>query len=325
MKIFDKKSIAIITLGELLFFSLFSFIPYEWVPHSILLALEITKSFTPYLVIFNLLAIVGLFWGKFPHRKLLSVIVLIIVYCQCRSGITRNRTYDSSSTTKYTIFYSNVLFSNTNYNDLKERIKSYNPDFVALLEMDKNWRKNFDLPDYPYKSGYDKDFLGMVFYSKYPIKNHRLVSLNYARPLLENEIELPDGTIHINVLHLPPPFSAEHIELRNKALKVLGKFLSEQNDNVITLGDYNVTQFSSAFKELIKDSGVSQCSTDLYPPILNLFYTTWCHSSLPFACTGIDHTLVKGKLILSSIEKVQNFGSDHIPLLITFTPKPVKG
>ena len=163
---------------------------------------------------------------------------------------------------------------------------------------------------------------GTAILSRCPITQQRIKS--FERIALDNiQVRITvqcnnTAPVTLYAIHPPPPTSRLLNTQRNMELDLTAMDIVEDaSENIIMLGDWNITPFSPPFHDVIKTTNLRHEHTS-YPP-----FVTWPSMfALPIFQIPIDHILYKGNLRLLKKERGPAMESDHYPVLATFAVKP---
>lgn len=207
------------------------------------------------------------------------------------------------------------------HTDMKEWLLQENPDIFVIQEATDTHAKAInDLKDiYPYQIQETRQSAwGLILASKYPILdstthvNKRYAINNFYVHAL---IALPDGRkLSVYTAHPPPPTGALLQTQRNEDLKTIARAIqADPQDNIVFMGDWNITAYSPYFDDLLKETSLKNQYTSYYP------FPTWpSHYGLPLFQIPIDHILFKGNLALTERKRGPAMGSDHYSISATF-------
>ncbi len=162
------------------------------------------------------------------------------------------------------VFYANILYKNTDYQSLKEKIEAENPDIVVLVEFSdehEDEMKEFFKENYPYMNRNSRSITLAwdVVFSKIPLENITETHLveawarnySYMKILCD---ECADW-IDLYVIHTAAPVSFKNFEMRNTQI---GKLLSDLLKNHIDwtptmiIWDFNLSPRSYYYKQFTK-------------------------------------------------------------------------
>jgi len=214
------------------------------------------------------------------------------------------------------LLVANVYQDNTQYSRLLKLVKQRKPDVVFLLETDKRWLKGLeklrkDYPDYievPMENTY-----GLLFYSKLPIKNHKVNYLiDKEVPSIVAEIEFNGHIVKVFGLHPTPPVPQEndHSTDRDAEILLIGKLAKKEKGPCVVIGDLNDVAWSYTTELFLKTSGL------LDPRRGRGRYSTY-HAKYPMFRWPLDHFFVSKHFGLIDMKVEENIGSDHFPISIS--------
>jgi len=230
----------------------------------------------------------------------------------------------------------NLYPYNQRLHDVASWLIQEDADLVLLQEAPAHIGTAFDAlyDHYPYHAIQDHEN-GYLIFSRYPITQtpdsfftdpsgwylHQRVELDVnGQPLVVYNIHtlMPNReTPQIN-LPLIPDFILKYDEaLRDGQIRLLAESAQQETHPVILAGDFNMSEFSAAYKRLRQDwqdayqqagvgmgfswpSGASEEMPDFLPAIVRLDYV-WHSSSLRATAAHVGAKL----------------GSDHLPLIVT--------
>nr|WP_229216750.1 endonuclease/exonuclease/phosphatase family protein [Dyadobacter sp. 3J3] len=193
----------------------------------------------------------------------------------------------------------------------------HDPDVILLLETDHFWyEQTKELQDkYPYKIlSPQENTYGMLLYSKLELIDPQIRFLvDDQIPSIKTKIKLPSETqVVFYCVHPTPPVPGEnsHSTERDKELLTVAKEIKKNNKSTIVVGDLNDVAWSYTTALFTKISGL------LDPRIGRGFYNTF-HARLPFLRFPLDHVFCSTDFKLVRLARLENFSSDHFPILIS--------
>jgi endonuclease/exonuclease/phosphatase (EEP) superfamily protein YafD len=196
-----------------------------------------------------------------------------------------------------------------------EVIRQFDPDLVALEEVNDQWLSALSVPlrAYPYSKAMPReDNFGIALYSKYPMVRSEIRQIGEADiPSAIVELELPDGRLTVIATHPLPPGGPENSRLRNDQLARLPGIVKPVGSPLLLLGDLNATPWCSHFNRLLRQSGLRDSSQG------RGFMATW-PTYLPILLIPIDHCLYTAGVHIMGRATGPKVGSDHYPLVVDF-------
>jgi endonuclease/exonuclease/phosphatase (EEP) superfamily protein YafD len=210
----------------------------------------------------------------------------------------------------------NVLVSNPQYPQAAKVIRQYNPDIVALEEINQAWITGLApvLKDYPYQKNVPlENAFGIGLYSKFPLSDVQVKA--FGNPYGAQQLPSITAKVHILktetftivVTHPLPPMAG--FSVRNSQLADIALQRTSFGRDWILTGDLNTSPWSPYFVKLIQQTGLrdSQLGFGVQP--------SWPVDSLLFRIP-IDHVLVSERFVVLNRELGPNTGSDHLPVIV---------
>ncbi|MBE9464321.1 endonuclease/exonuclease/phosphatase family protein [Dyadobacter subterraneus] len=318
--------------------------------HSFQIALQISGAV---IILFSLIPLIkNDYWAfrvfEYPRiQKLFFNLVVIIVYCSlfldsspfdifflslliansvfliyqiypftifAKKVILKVEQIDSDN--QVSIISSNVFQDNKNTKGCLKMLYQNDPDIVLLLETDLFWyEQTKELNDkYPYQVlAPQENTYGMLLYSKLELINPKVRFLvDDEIPSIKTGVKLSSGKIFdMYCVHPTPPVPGEnsHSTERDKELLLVAKEVQENNKPTVVVGDLNDVAWSYTTDLFTKISGL------LDPRIGRGFYNTF-HAKIPFLRFPLDHAFCSTDFKLVRLSRLDNFSSDHFPILI---------
>lgn len=201
------------------------------------------------------------------------------------------------------LLWYNVHLDNPNPALEVQFIQQYQPDILAIAEMD------FSEPEwqtlkktYPYGCQHEEDSpFSLLIWSKYKLQTCQ-VALVEGVPFIR--AILPDNTV-VYAMHPPPPITRDLARIRQTYLQMTAQSIS-QEINVLAVGDFNTSPFSPIFHEFRNQADLSV--SDKRP----LFMPTWKTFGL-----NIDHALYRSQTANEiNVQALPWQFSDHRALLV---------
>jgi endonuclease/exonuclease/phosphatase (EEP) superfamily protein YafD len=119
------------------------------------------------------------------------------------------------------------------------------------------------------------------------------------------DIDLGDRKLRLYGAHLNWPVMPAPARIRNAQLEAMGRELAACPYACVVVGDFNVTPWSSHFRDVVAQPGVHDCAAG------RGWLTTWS-SGLPAALRiRIDQCLTAGAVTVSGVQVGESLGSDH--------------
>ncbi len=222
--------------------------------------------------------------------------------------------------TRLRIVTANLLVSNTKHDRFLEFIRETDPDIIFIQEPNNDWARSLDALKETYAHYAVKpqpDTFGIAMFSRLPLDS---IDITYYGDsgLPSVHAELTVNGRHLSVLsyHTWPPVSRERMEIRDKALQYLARYVAEADDLVIVAGDLNVTPWSPSYKKMIRESGLKSARQGYG------IGPTWSNLPLPFALLPLDHVLISPEIAVHAFRVGPRINSDHRPLIVDLAIPP---
>jgi len=202
----------------------------------------------------------------------------------------------------------NVHISNDDLRGVAAYLDSLNVDVAVLEELSPMGADQLAtlLPRLPHRySGGEAGIWGVEILSRWPLMAPQSMSRD-GRPFAARvDIDLGDRQLRLYGAHLNWPVMPATARVRNAQLQALGHELSECSHACVAVGDFNVTPWSSHFRDVVKTPGVHDCAAG------RGLLTTWS-STLPAPLRiRIDQCLVAGTVSVDDVRVGESAGSDH--------------
>lgn len=274
------------------------------------------------------------FFGSNANKVLLTLCLLAMGYQAFRilpytqiwtSQVQRiNNESKVADQARINLMMSNVLQSNTNYQQLIDLVDQVNPDIVLTLETNKTWEQKLDAAlteDYPYAIKVPlENRYGMHLYSRFKLKEEKVNYLiSKEVPSIFTKVQLPnDEWIDLYGVHPPPPSPTEENAStgRDAELALVGELVEKKgNDRTIVAGDLNDVAWSHSTRLFQRISGL------LDPRRGRGFYATF-HANYWFMRWPLDHVFHSADFGLVELKRLPSIGSDHFPIMVELQYAP---
>lgn len=216
------------------------------------------------------------------------------------------------------VFYANILYTNTNYEGLKNTIREENPDLIVLVEFSNEHEiamKDFFKEDYPYvnRNSWSEKLAGDIIFSKYPLIEVKRERIKGAWDYSTVQVKIPwkRDLLNLYVVHTAAPVSPNNYEMRNIQLeKLQNDFIGkdhEEHEKIMIIGDFNLSPWSFQYQTLINTIG--EFVENAFKQ-KNMTYT-WSWNGSKLFMTHIDHLFVSKTVLVKDLEVKDLSGSDH--------------
>lgn len=214
----------------------------------------------------------------------------------------------------------NKLYSNDDTLSGINYFISQRSDLVGLQEIQPSelelFRKGLGL-EYSFVTDCDCSAedteIGLV--SRFPIIEAYTIYEYANGGIIRAEIGVDQSSsLVVYVVHLTPPLSNSFYQRRQKAFDILTNALSEEDQEVVVMGDFNTTIYSPDLRDLLADT-----KDQLNYVVTNSFPRCSWFGFGDIACLRIDHIFAPKTTSLRDFQIGNNVGSDHRPLMAEIT------
>ncbi|PKL77079.1 MAG: hypothetical protein CVV27_07025 [Candidatus Melainabacteria bacterium HGW-Melainabacteria-1] len=214
------------------------------------------------------------------------------------------------------LLLSNMLYSNTDTSRLEALIRQQNPDIVLIQELNQaHLELMAKLPVYRYQQ-HDlfKGAFGIGLWSRLPLAHSEVIALGPAGlPSIYARLNWGGQPLHLLSSHPLPPLNPQAFALRNQQFEAISEFLASKSGSMAVIGDLNVTPWSLHFRRFEASTGLRNARNGIG------ILPSW-PTELPWLLRiPLDHALLSPGLIVKELRLGPDLGSDHLPLLITFS------
>lgn len=266
------------------------------------------------------------FAWKFKAILLLAVaaalayqVQMVVVYTSLYPTQARD-SQNPDADNSFSILVTNVRMENEDKEPFHAMVHRLNPDVLLINEPDHEWAASIAKldGDYPHAIKYPLDnTYGMMLLSKLPLRDgavNFLVEDNI--PSIFAKIILPSGAaIDFYGVHPEPPKPGTDTYERDTELLIIGKKIKETDNPTVVAGDLNDVGWSGTSKLFRSYSGLVD------PREGRGLFNTYS-VKYPLLRYPLDHVFYSEEFGLISLEKLEDIGSDHFPMLIKLNYAP---
>ncbi len=202
----------------------------------------------------------------------------------------------------------NVHISNDNLPGIAAYLESQAVDVAVLEELspEKADRLAALLPRLQHRYLAEPEGVwGVVILSRWPLIAPQPETWDLKPFAARADVDLGDRKFRLYGAHLNWPVMPAPRRVRNAQLQALGRELAECPHACVVVGDFNVTPWSSHFRDVLKSPGVRDCAAG------RGLLGTW-PSGLPgLLRIRIDQCLVAGAVSVADVRSGESVGSDH--------------
>ena len=211
------------------------------------------------------------------------------------------------------LFIANVNTQTGNASMLQDAIAEAEPDVVLLEEVSDAWMTRLASLDeqYPHNVTFPRpDNFGIALYSKHPLENVKIDFLGEAAvPTIVATLRVDDRFVQFVGTHPLPPVGERGSRLRNEQLRLVGEYVASLDGPAILAGDFNTTPWTSHFKNLLKQTGMSNSAAGYG------LQATWPADNVLLRIP-LDHCLISPDLVVVNRAVGPDIESDHFPIVI---------
>lgn len=209
----------------------------------------------------------------------------------------------------------NLRYDNRHPDKVFALIERARPDFILLDEVSEMWRRELAGIEeaYPHRlfcpgGGY---IGGTAILSRRPFRAHAGMRCSPDAALSIATVVLDDErTLDVAALHLRWPWPSNQAWQIGALTPLLGGLAP---DTLLT-GDLNAAPWSHAARRVAAAGELRTEPTG--PTWLTRRLPTWLR---PIIGLPIDHVYAKGGVAIISVRRLEEVGSDHLPVLVDFT------
>ncbi len=244
-------------------------------------------------------------WRLWPYSALAPTQIALAETAQTRSD---DRCFSAMSV--------NVKVKNTQYAEVMEQVRRYDPDLLFLMETNQAWVQALEpvLAEYDHVQRHPQpEAFGLVFATRLPVLKSNVVENTYRdTPTLYATVQ-PQGSVPIEFigLHPKPPLPGWNTEMRDENIVNAGTQTPDRLPNAIVMGDFNDVPWSRTTTEFRetgnwRDPRIGRGTFATFP-------ADWLLLGWP-----LDQIMVKGDMKLQSFEVLPHNSSDHRAIIGNF-------
>jgi endonuclease/exonuclease/phosphatase (EEP) superfamily protein YafD len=206
----------------------------------------------------------------------------------------------------------NVLIGNQRYSELIALVERTDPDVVLLLETGPDWARAIEPlhARYPYRIGEPvPNSYGMILLSRLPMEAEVLHRMQAGVASIRAKLRLGGGeVIDLHGLHPEPPLPGDDSGERDAELVAVGREVRSSGRAALVLGDLNDVAWSRTSRLFLDVSGMRD------PRIGRGLYPTF-NAQYPLLRWPLDHMFVTPHFGVQQLDRLNEIGSDHFPIL----------
>ncbi len=201
----------------------------------------------------------------------------------------------------------NVYVGNNDLVRVAAYLDSLKADVVVLEEVPAAHADRLRelLPSLPNFHFSENLGLGVAILSRWPLIDAQLISRDDVTLAARADVDFGDRRLRLYGIHLHWPLVPASAEYRNAQLAALGPEFASCPGACVAVGDFNITPWSSYFRDLLKVSGFRDCARG------RGWLPTW-RAGLPKPLRiRIDQCIAGGPLDVDDVRVGESVGSDH--------------
>lgn len=215
----------------------------------------------------------------------------------------------------YSLLQMNLRFNNPTPKKVLSLIGRTNPDVITLDEVSGMWAKelSYIAGAYPYRilCDYPNGIFGVALLSRRPFAAGTAPRCEPRGAMATAMIDFGGIPVNVAAIHLSWPWPKEQYW----QIGELAQPLAALGETAIMAGDCNAVPWSAAVRRVARMSGMT---------LMPSAGPTWIHRTLPdflrrYAGLPIDQVFSKGGVTILSSARLEDIGSDHLPVLVEFT------
>ena len=217
----------------------------------------------------------------------------------------------------YRLLQMNLRFNNPTPEKVLSLIGRTKPDVITLDEVSQMWSEKLGLLDsaYPYRilCAYPNGVFGVALLSRRPFA---VGTEPYCEPrgaMATATVDFGGIGVDVAAIHLSWPWPKEQYW----QIGELTKTLTSLGETAIMAGDCNAVPWSAAVRRVAALGGLT---------VMPSAGPSWIHRTLPdflrrYAGLPIDQVFSKGAVTILSSTRLEDTGSDHLPVMVEFSLK----
>jgi len=206
----------------------------------------------------------------------------------------------------------NVNIANDDIRAVASYLESQDVDIAVLEELSPANAERLAslLPQLPHRYFAEPvGAWGVAILSRWPLRAPQPAMRDGTIFAARADVDLGDRTLRLYGAHLYWPVIPESARVRNTQLQLLGRELAECPHACVAVGDFNVTPWSSHFRDVLRNPGVRDCAAG------RGLLTTWSSSLPPPLRIRIDQCLTAWAVRVTDVRVGESVGSDHFATL----------
>jgi endonuclease/exonuclease/phosphatase (EEP) superfamily protein YafD len=215
----------------------------------------------------------------------------------------------------YKLLQMNLRYDNPTPKKVLSLIGRTNPDVITLDEVSTMWAAELGYISsaYPYRilCPYPNGIFGVALLSRRPFAAGTEARCERRGAMATATVDFGGIDVDVAAIHLSWPWPREQYW----QIGELTESLSALGETAIMAGDCNAVPWSAAVRRVASLGGLT---------VMPSAGPTWIHIKLPdflrrFAGLPIDQVFSKGGVTIHSATRLEDTGSDHLPVMVEFS------
>ncbi|TPO10470.1 AP endonuclease [Mesorhizobium sp. CU2] len=285
-------------------------------------AFDSFSHFRMHLSVLTVLLALPLLAGSYRLQAVAALIFAVCCFVTTMSALPRLPSHEAVAKPADRIVYSllqmNLRFNNPTPKKVLSLIGRTNPDVITLDEVSGMWATELGyIKDaYPYRilCDYPNGVFGVALLSRRPFAAGTAPHCEPRGAMATATIDFGGVPVDVAAIHLSWPWPREQYW----QIGELAQPLAALGETAIMAGDCNAVPWSAAVRRVARLGGLTPMPSA---------GPTWIHRTLPdflrrYAGLPIDQVFSKGGVTILSSTRLEDSGSDHLPVLVEFTLRP---
>jgi endonuclease/exonuclease/phosphatase (EEP) superfamily protein YafD len=217
----------------------------------------------------------------------------------------------------YRLLQMNLKFNNPTPEKVLSLIGRTQPDVITLDEVSEMWTAKLGfLSAYPYRilCAYPNGVFGVALLSRRPFAAGTGPRCEPRGAMAIATVDFGGTGVDVAAIHLSWPWPRE----QSWQIGELSEPLASLGETAIMAGDCNAVPWSAAVRRVASLGKLT---------VVPSAGPTWLQIKLPdflrrFAGLPIDQVFNKGAVIIHSASRLEDTGSDHLPVMVEFSLRP---
>ncbi len=218
----------------------------------------------------------------------------------------------------YRLLHLNLRYDNPDTADVLSLVGRVDADAISFNEVSRSWAERLTVLEsaYPYSiyCPFSGKVWGVALLSRRPFAPGETARCDTRGAFAVAPLDLGGRRVEVATLHLGWPWPHE------QAWQVRGLHddLATLGETAILTGDFNAVPWSRTVANVAAATRMKA-----FGPIGGTYMPTFLPAWLRVAGLPIDQVLAGHGVQVLSVEHLGDVGSDHVPVLVQFTPRPL--